>query len=593
MTTVPDKFDVLINSKGYMFDRRQEVQCEMTYTPTFLQRTNVSGAYGDNEQDFFLTVAQKDFSGGDGQLFYRDNEVQRNRYYSSLNVNPSHEGEIRMLQDPTTLTPAASVIATTGDFGSIGSFFTTSASTYSNSGSSITGAAAHGAGTPVRWGMCHDGRNFYVSGSSKIRKSTDMVTFTDFCATGNQGAIVYHNNQIYSCDGATLRVYSSAGAGTDLYLWNDALGALQATGTGKAQLISAGPKLYIFFPRAFGDRPELWVYDGTSTNRVAVLPKGYGGEAVESAGIIYITAEEIGLDDPNGSYRGSAVVYAFADGNLQELWRDDLYIQSQWPPSSTPAIAAFGRYLAVAKQDSSENYLVFLNLITGASHRVCVLTQASPGYFSMVNAGQRLHIYPNAANAFVWSGSMPTTASFLSSLFDFDNSLTKNFRSIKVEWVPLSTGGAVDLYYRVGDTTGTYTLLQTSAVSGTEYLLSGVTGRSISVKLVLSVNGGATPIVKRIYVRAAPTLQSYRRGVYLLDCSGPYKGKTPVMQRNNAPIGRSGAAMLAELVTALQTTSVSVTDELGTYTGALDPENFKAQRVGPNQYLVQVIIREV
>jgi len=56
----------------------------------------------------------------------------------------------------------------------------------------------------------------------------------------------------------------------------------------------------------------------------------------------------------------------------------------------------------------------------------------------------------------------------------------------------------------VGDVDGSYTTLQTGAVSGTEYTL---TGRNISVKITLnkgtSTNG---PVLKRHYIRAAPVV---------------------------------------------------------------------------------------
>jgi integrase len=56
----------------------------------------------------------------------------------------------------------------------------------------------------------------------------------------------------------------------------------------------------------------------------------------------------------------------------------------------------------------------------------------------------------------------------------------------------------------VGDVDGSYTTLQTGAVSGTEYTL---TGRNISVKI--TVNKGTStngPVLKRHYIRAAPVV---------------------------------------------------------------------------------------
>ena len=41
------------------------------YSPTFVERANVQGDYGDNQQDFFMTFSQKDWSLGEQQRYFR------------------------------------------------------------------------------------------------------------------------------------------------------------------------------------------------------------------------------------------------------------------------------------------------------------------------------------------------------------------------------------------------------------------------------------------------------------------------------------------------------------------------------------------
>jgi hypothetical protein len=56
---VPGRFDLVANGQGYTFDRTREstlygsrARAEYSHTQTFLERTNVSGAWGDDQQAF-------------------------------------------------------------------------------------------------------------------------------------------------------------------------------------------------------------------------------------------------------------------------------------------------------------------------------------------------------------------------------------------------------------------------------------------------------------------------------------------------------------------------------------------------------------
>src|ERR1035437_9465698 len=75
---VPNRFDLVIDGYGYVTARAIDPnipfrvqQSRLSYSPTFVDRQNVSNAYGDNAQDFFLTIRQRDWSLGEQQKFFR------------------------------------------------------------------------------------------------------------------------------------------------------------------------------------------------------------------------------------------------------------------------------------------------------------------------------------------------------------------------------------------------------------------------------------------------------------------------------------------------------------------------------------------
>src|SRR2546425_6566231 len=86
---VPTRIDVLIDGQGYMLDdtidptslysSRQRAQYGLS--PVFVQRQNVSGDYGDNQQDFFLTFTQRDWSEGEQQKYFRQSDPDAIRRY--------------------------------------------------------------------------------------------------------------------------------------------------------------------------------------------------------------------------------------------------------------------------------------------------------------------------------------------------------------------------------------------------------------------------------------------------------------------------------------------------------------------------------
>src|SRR3954464_12429951 len=111
---VPGKFDVVINGQGYIFDASfdpsvvyRTQKASFGYTPTFIERSNVQGDYGDNQQDFWLTGTQRDWSRGEGQTHFRSTGDQSSRrYFSATNVESNVEGQVSMaFKAVSTVTP--------------------------------------------------------------------------------------------------------------------------------------------------------------------------------------------------------------------------------------------------------------------------------------------------------------------------------------------------------------------------------------------------------------------------------------------------------------------------------------------------------
>src|SRR6266566_4792142 len=94
---VPGRFDLVIDvggtKTGYMFNEAIETYARKNlatygYSPTFVERQNVQGNYGDDSQAFWLTASQNDWSGGEDQRFFRANdEIGSTRFYAGSGVD--------------------------------------------------------------------------------------------------------------------------------------------------------------------------------------------------------------------------------------------------------------------------------------------------------------------------------------------------------------------------------------------------------------------------------------------------------------------------------------------------------------------------
>src|SRR5438094_1511910 len=89
---VGPRYDLLVDGFGYVLDRTwnpdslRHPPTAYKFTPTFLERTNVGAGYGDDQQAFWLTASQNDWSLGEQQRFFRATDADSvRRYYRGLN----------------------------------------------------------------------------------------------------------------------------------------------------------------------------------------------------------------------------------------------------------------------------------------------------------------------------------------------------------------------------------------------------------------------------------------------------------------------------------------------------------------------------
>lgn len=606
---VPGKYDLIVNGSGYLlldaltpnipFRTHRAIY---TYTPTFLERTNVSGAYGDNQQDFFLTASQNDWSEGEQQRFFRSTDKDSiHQYWAGTNIDISTPGQVTLANKVTSLTFAGSVIGACADPTLNGTIWAvTSTNLYQvDAAGTITDKGAHGAGTPNGpRAICSDGSNIFIAGSSAIRKWAGSA-FSTFSATTTAAELVFLNNTLYSGDGSSglsnrLAHYDTSGVQTIDYTWKTADGL----GLSVYQPMAAfGGKLLI--ARQFqANGGDLWLFDGTAPERVAVFDNFQPWSIAVVNGIACIGGAF--LTGSNPSYE-SAVFY-YTSGGEGLLWRSK---DTSFTNVNYSTVGAFHGGLVFT--DEVHGNLMFWDPPTGSISTVGTFTKNAATFRNVLASGRASVLLGfNSTTGYLYAGgtAKATSGTVKSSLYDFDNSLTKTFRGIKVEWEAATDGdgGSVDIAYQVNSVDGNYTNLQTGATSGTEYTLSAVTGRSISVQVTLN-KGTSTlgPKLKRVYVRAAPILQTFRKREYIVDLTGAAPD-APRLCRDGTSYTTVPFDGVNNLVTAAASTSpISITDRLGTFTGIVEPDGFEVYEMHAQQqqpaksgsYVVKVTVREV
>lgn len=612
---VPGKYDLVLTVgsavNGYTFLRTLDGsylsanrhRAEYTSTPTFLERQNVSGKYGDDSQAFFLTASQNDWSAGEQQRYYRT-DVGTSRYWTGTNV------DVVTTPGQVALSDAVKAISfTNAMFGSIGTAYIDnkiytmdSTNLFSVNGAGTkTDLGAHGAGSPFARAITTDGIYVYVGGATKIRKWKILTpAFTDFSAAAYM-ALAFLNNTLFGVPSVMSEIgrFDTSGTYSTVYTWKGAEGTVHGVVT---SLLPWGPKLLIL--RSASETyqgSELWITDGTITSKIAAFAPNFIGDQMAVAnGVVFIGGA---FFNANKTTYQSAVLY-YANGSTGLLWKSTLSNTNL----TFPSLAAFKNGLVFT--DETLGNFMFYDPTNGGVSTIGTFTTGSvtwandTGAFIGAGGTQFLHTRNATGTYFFPDTAKATSGTITSSLFDFDNSLTKVFRGIKIDYVAGTdgNGGSVDVSYQVDSVDGSFTSLATGVASGAETLFgSTVTGRAISVKVTIN-KGTSTfgPLLKRVYVRAAPVLQSYKIRTYNLDLSSTVEHPTRLEDTSHQPL--TGFQQVQNLQTAISsTTPITITDKFGTFTGVCEPSQCSILELhseggshgAPGQYTAQITVREV
>jgi hypothetical protein len=616
---VPGKYDCVINGKGYcLLDSLESSIPFRTHraiyglTPPFVERQNVSNSYGDNAQDFFLTIRQRDWSLGEQQKFFRAGTD--GRYWMGSNVDVSVPGQVSLSPAVTTLTFAGAVMAgaRNAQAGKHDIVVASATNIYSVSGQdgTITDLGAHGVGaTPGRFGVCTDGYSNFISGPGGvgIRKLSDNV-FTTFSATA-ANSLAFLNQTLYGFLGTndTFFKCDTAGVATSIFQWKRAEGS-GATNV-SPQLTPYGGRLLITFPYA-QESSELWIYDGVGVSRLEVFPENFFvGDVEVLYGVAYVSGAFIKSAGATTLYAQPAIL--FYDGSqVGILWKANTFNSFTMPFSNI----ANGPYAAVGvssgrivfTDDSTGNIMAY-NPASGGVSSIGTYT-AGGDSCRIISTGLGQVLTKNSVSSYFFpSSTFPSSGYVVSSLIDFDSSLSKQFRGIKVEFTLATDGdfGSVDIAYQLDGVDGSWTNLQTSAVSGTEYTFTNISGHAIAVKITLNKGTSTSgPVLKNLSVRGAPVMPVYPRGEYILDCTA--STAQPRELRDGSYHVLNGYQQVQNLITARNNTSpISVTDKInGTFTAFVDvndPQGFDVYEIHPDPdnpskpgaYVVRLTVRGI
>lgn len=600
---VPHKFDVVLNGEGYRLADTEQIRARYGYTPTFVQRLNIEGDYSDNQQDFWLTSTQRDWSGGGGQKFYRPSGDAARKFWNNTGTNIRVAGEASLQQAVRSLTFAAAVRAVSPPAGGGGSDYMYAAGTTNlyrvAPDGTLSDLGAHGLGVePGEFGMVADGNNVFLSssvtGTVGVRQY-DGSAFSTFSASGAD-SLAYLNNTLYGYKDSTgeLVKWDTAGTQSVVYEWSDAGGAAAVT---RVPMRAFGGKLMILrqYRNQFGS--EMWIFDGAAPAQVADFPVNFFAWDIEvSLGITFISGVFARATTAGSAWTAKPAIFFYVNNSFGKLWEATSHMTATGniTRANAPALCSFDNGLLFT--DDTAARLMFYDIETGSISSVGDYTAPSATTEYPLMAGGLNFVIHTRNSTAAWqfpnSASVASSGTVTSSLIDFDSSLDKYFKSVVVD-ADLPSGATVDIAYRLNDLDGAYTTLQTGAVSGTEYDIDQ-SGRSISIKLTLNKGASTSgPKVKRVHVRAVPLPESFKRRVYTLDLSGR-DGESHIQLRDGSLHTKDGAAMAADLNTAATAvTPISITDKFGTFTGVIEAEGYELVEIRPDEYVASVRVREV
>ncbi len=596
---VPGKYDLVINSQGYILSNVVDnslpfriQRASYTFSPTFVERSNIQGDYGDNQQDFWMTFSQKDWSEGEQQKYYRLDVDQSRKFWRGSNIDVRMPGQV-VLRKAVNSVSFATAVQACAPWRPSGAESIIAASTTKlyeiDVQGSITDRGAHGLGaTPSRYGITTDSVDTYVSttaaGTVGVRK-WDGASYSTFSASGAD-VLVYVNNTLYGLrqdsNGDLVR-WDSGGTLTSIFSWKqidggNLFGSLMHAYGGKLMIV-------VYSGDCFG----AWVFDGTAPSKVVDFPSNFSFQSMEvTLGIVFYGGVHLSRDGSGVAIQKPAIYY-YANGTLGLLWEADVALTST--SAASPGLAPVDGGLLFS--DDTSGRLMFYDLRQGGFHAIGTYAVANGQPVIAASATTTL-MTRNATTAYQYPSttSVVSSGTVATSLTDYDTSLDKYFKAVKID-ADIPAGASIDIAYRLNDVDGAYTSIQTGASPGTEYTI-GQNGRSISIQVTLN-KGSSTngPTLKRIYVRASPHLQTFRRGDYILDLSGR-DGKNHVALRDGTQHSKDGLSQAQDLNTAaVATTPFSITDRFGTFTGIIEPDGFELDEVRPEEFVGRVRVREV
>ncbi len=611
---VPSRFDVVIAGYGYMLLQSLESsvpwrthRAVYSSSQTFVERSNVGAAYGDNTQDFFLVIAQNDWSLGENQRYFRITDADRQRrYWLGTNLDPiSTPGQVTLRNTTNSLTFSEAGLTAAARVGSVYVAGSTTLSSVQVTGATSS-VGSHGLGVaPSKFGIAvdADGSSVYLSstaaGTTGIRRYPGSgSSFTSFSASAVDSMVVL-NNTLYGWQASndTLFSFDTTGVATSIYRWKDADGSgLSQSKAFFSRLRTLGGKIEILRPLGEHFRSEIWEYDGTNTRMTVDLPSDFAARDMEVGnGIIYVSGYYL------SAFQVRPAILYYVNSTLGELWR----ATSTSTHSIWPAMAAFGPGLLFT--DDTTGSLMQYSVALGGVHTIGSYTasQGATDITPILAASNVIAVHTReGTTGYLYPGaSLSSSGTLSSSLFDFDNSLPKMFTSIKVDWTALGAGtSSVDISYTPDLVS--YFSLANSVVSGIEYNLPVPTlGQALGYKLTLTTTSGQqVPAVQRVYMRAAPFLQTFKKREYVLDLSGIEMGEDHIRLADGTSHPLSGAEQAANLQTAIvSSTPIQITDNFGTYTALLEPGDSEIMRsregwenrANPGSFIARITARQV
>jgi len=616
---VPDRYDVVFtlnNGTSYGFLLSDAVESSLpfrthkaiySYSATFLERENLSNSYGDNFADFFLTGTQADFSEGEGQKFFRVNDADSvRRYWQGQNVDTfSNPGNAVLTQKLITMGTSVDGMAIcrsplNAPNNSYPWYAADTTNLYKISpAGAVTTIGAHGIGAQPTC-MVADGYSVYMGHAGGVRKySTYSGTFSTFSTSVTYvEKLAFLNNILfaYSYYYDTLYSLDTSGVATSQFAWENADGTTLENAATMRDMIPYGGTTYMI--RQASNGIEIWVYDGAGCRVVGNLPPEFTmmPNSCVSNGILYIGGT---VSMTSSAYLPT--IYYYVNGSIGKLWQAKTTTSS----SQSPAVTAFED--GILFSDPLTSNTMRYDIALGGVNAVCHTSNAPVTLLSGNDACTIM--LDGIGDSLVWGNSTSYNSSgyIQTSQYDFDNTLTKYFRGLKID-ADIPANSSVDIAYQIDGAGGSYTTLQTGVTSGVEYdFPSTTTGHSISVKVTLnSATGSATPTLKHVYVRAAPTLQQFRYREFIFDLSGGYRseaGKVSRETRDGTPYPYDPLTAANNLTTvALQTVPFTVYDRfaLGGYTAITDlqPNNagydgFAIYEERPGVFIARINLREV